>query len=273
MTDVIQIPSDLPCRTLARPRPNRTGRRGPAGGDHRPPAVLDRSPGRRPEARALLPGTGLGGARSHAGQPGGVHPDVARSRPEGHLLPVGRVPDGAAAGQQPAEPPDRGGGPRGAGCPRPGLRRGARVRTGAGTGQRRPRPARRVLPRLAGHPRAAGDRLRHPLRVRHLQAGVLRRLADRADRQLAGQRKPLGDRQTRRELPRQLGWPHRAIRRRRRRHPGALAAGAGHQGRRLRHADPGLRRPHLQRADVVERPRRRVVRLGRLQHRRLLQGG
>ena len=43
------------------------------------------------------------------------------------------------------------------------------------------------------------------------------RLADRADRQLAGQRKPVGDRQARRQLPRQLGRPHRAVRRRRRR--------------------------------------------------------
>ena len=36
--------------------------------------------------------------------------------------------------------------------------------------------------------------------------------------------------------------------------------------------DPGLRREHLQRADAVERAGRRVVRAGRLQHRRLLQG-
>ncbi len=35
---------------------------------------------------------------------------------------------------------------------------------------------------------------------------------------------------------RQLGRPHRALRRRRRRRPGALGTRAGHQGRRLRHA-------------------------------------
>ncbi len=33
--------------------------------------------------------------------------------------------------------------------------------------------------------------------------------------------------------------------------------GTGHQGRLLRHADPGVRREHVQRADVVERPGRR----------------
>ncbi len=36
--------------------------------------------------------------------------------------------------------------------------------------------------------------------------------------------------------------------------------------------DPGIRRQHLQHADPVERPVRRVLRAGGLQHRRLLQG-
>ena len=49
--------------------------------------------------------------------------------------------------------------------------------------------------------------------------------------------------------------------------------GAAAERRRLRHAHPGLRRQHLQRADVVERAGRQVVRAGSLQHRRLLQGG
>ena len=93
----------------------------------------------------------------------------------------------------------------------PESRRGAGLRGGTGTGQRRPRPARRVLPGLAGHPRAPGDRLRHPLRIRHLRPGDPRRLAGRADRQLAGQRKPLGDRQTRRQLPGQVGRLRRAL--------------------------------------------------------------
>ena len=75
------------------------------------------------------------------------------------------------------------------------------------------------------------------------------------------------------QLPGQLGRPHRALRRRRRRRPRPVDSGPGHQGRRLRHPDPGLRRQHVQRADAVERAGRRVVRAGRLQHRRLLQGG
>ena len=52
-----------------------------------------------------------------------------------------------------------------------------------------------------------------------------------------------------------------------------MGAGSAAQGCRLRHAHPGLRRQHLQRADLVERAGRRVVRVGSLQHRRLLQGG
>src|SRR6201993_1876654 len=40
-----------------------------------------------------------------------------------------------------------------------------------------PRPPRRLLPGLAGPPRAAGNRLRHPLRIRHLRPGDPRRLA------------------------------------------------------------------------------------------------
>ncbi len=62
------------------------------------------------------------------------------------------------------------------------------------------------------------------------------RLAGREDRQLAGGRKPLGDRQTRRQLSGQLGgWTHRAVRGRRRQPPGALDSAAGDQGRVVRH--------------------------------------
>ena len=87
------------------------------------------------------------------------------------------------------------------------------------------------------------------------------------------QRQPVGDRQARRQLPRQLGRPHRALRRRRRRRPRALGA-----RRRWSRASPTTRPiqgygvQHLQHADAVERPGRRVVRLRGLQHRRLLQG-
>ena len=101
------------------------------------------------------------------------------------------------------------------------------LRGGTGAGQRRPGPAGRVLSRLAGHPRAPGHRLRHPLRVRHLRPGDPRRLAGREDRQLAGERQPVGDRQARRQLPRQLGRAQRALRRRRRQRPRPLGARRG----------------------------------------------
>ena len=75
----------------------------------------------------------------------GLHADVARPRPEGHLLPLGRVPDGPAARQQPAEPRHR------------GARRAPRWRTSASTSTRC-WPARRnrdwATAASAGWPRA-----------------------------------------------------------------------------------------------------------------------
>ena len=82
--------------------------------------------------------------------------DVARPGPQGDVLPVGRVPDGSAARQQPAQPRHRGRGPQGARAELGlGPRRAAGLRGGAGPRQRRPRPARRVLSRLAGHARTS----------------------------------------------------------------------------------------------------------------------
>ena len=101
---------------------------------------------------------------------------------------------GPAPGQQPPQPRHRGERARGDGGARPGPRRAARARRGAGPRQRRPRPARRLLPRLAGDAGDPGDRLRHPLRVRHLRPGDPRRLAGRGDRQVAAEGQPLGDR-------------------------------------------------------------------------------
>ena len=75
------------------------------------------------------------------------------------------------------------------------------MRGGPGPGQRRPRPAGRLLPGLAGDARASGDRLRHPLRVRHLRAGDRRRLAGRAPRQLAASSATPGRSPARRQLP------------------------------------------------------------------------
>ena len=129
-------------------------------------------------------------------------------------LPVGRVPDGSAPGQQPDQSRHLRRSAPGGRRTRPGLRRAARAGGGAGPRQRRPRPAGRLLSRFAGD---AGDplaRLRHPLRVRHLPAGDRRRLAGREDRQVAALRQPW-------EVPRpgvggrgEARRPHRALHRR-----------------------------------------------------------
>ncbi len=92
---------------------------------------------------------------------------------------------------------------------RPGPRRAARARGGAGPRQRRSRAAGGLLSRFARDARGAGHRLRHPLRVRHLRSGDPRRLAGGGDRQVAAEGQPLGDRAPGRELLRQLRRPHR----------------------------------------------------------------
>ena len=119
-----------------------------------------------------------------------------------------------------------------------------------------------------------GHRLRHPLRVRHLRPGDPRRLAGREDRQLAGQREPVGDRQARRRTT-CVNWGGHsehyvddAGRDRVRWVPARVLKGVAYDT-----PDPGLRGEHVQYADAVERAGRRVVRAGRVQHRRLLQGG
>ena len=77
---------------------------------------------------------------------------------------------------------------------RPEPERSSRTGRGARPRKWRARPAGRLLHGLAGHARCAGDRLRHPLRVRHLRSGDPRRLAGRDDRQVAAPRQPLGNR-------------------------------------------------------------------------------
>ena len=101
---------------------------------------------------------------------------------------------GSAPRQQPAQPRLYDQVAPGDGRPRPRPRRAARAGRGAGPRQRRPRPARRLLHGLARDARDPGDRLRHPLRVRHLRPGDPRRLAGRAHRQVAALRQPVGDR-------------------------------------------------------------------------------
>ena len=59
-------------------------------------------------------------------------------------------------------------------------------------GQRRPGPARGLLPRLDGHARPALVRLRHPLRVRHVRAGDRRRPPGRVPRPVARRRHAVG---------------------------------------------------------------------------------
>ena len=81
---------------------------------------------------------------------------------------------------------------------RAGSGRPARAGGGAGPRQRRARPARRLLHGFAGDAGRPGDRLRHPLRVRHLRPGDPRRLAGRDHRQVAALRQPVGDRRARR---------------------------------------------------------------------------
>ena len=137
--------------------------------------------------------------------------------------------------------------------------------------QRRPRPARRVLPRLDGDARAARLRLRHPLRVRHLRAGRSA-TASRSSAPTSGCK--FGN-------PWEIARPgvHRpgALRRpRRARHRRAAAASAcaGSRGetrarRALRHADRRLPHQHRQHAAPLGGARRRRVRLRALQRRRL----
>ena len=103
-----------------------------------------------------------------------------------------------------------------------------------GAGQWRPRPPGRVFPRFAGHARSAGDRLRHPLPVRPLQAGVPQRPPGRIARRLADLRHAVGNR----------------------------APGAFHRGADLRPGGKRLRRPRKLCAalDRDEENRRRALR-------------
>ena len=150
----------------------------------------------------------------------------------------------------------------------------ARRRGRAGPGQRRPRPAGRLLHRLAGHHADPGGRLRHPLRVRHLPADLRRRRAGRAARLLAGQRLAVGvpapgDAASRSASP---GTPS------------STRTRTASPGRRWKHGwevsgDPvqlhGPRLPHRQRQHpaAVERPGHPGLRPAGVQHRRLPAGG
>ena len=169
---------------------------------------------------------------------------IARdARTEGGGVSLGGVPDRAASRQQPGQPGPLGRGRAGGleGRAGPVATPGAGGR--AGPRQRRPRPARRLLHGLAGDARRAGDRLRHPLRVRHLRSGDSRRLAGGDHRQVAALRQPVGDRAAGSDLRREVRRPHRAVSRRRDgRYRVRWIPDTGRQGRRLRHAGPRLSR-------------------------------
>ena len=88
--------------------------------------------------------------------------------------------------------------PRARRCqPRRRSRPTAQARARRGAGQRRPRPARRLLHGQHGGARGAGLRLRHPLRARPVHAADPRRLAARVAGAMAGVRQSVGVRAAR----------------------------------------------------------------------------
>lgn len=107
-------------------------------------------------------------------------PQAARGLPQVGGLPLGRVPAGPAAGQQPARRRPQRGGQEGARGLRAEPRHAARPGGRARTGQRWPGSTRGLLHRLVGHHECALRRLRHPLRVRHFPADLRRRRTGRA---------------------------------------------------------------------------------------------
>ncbi|CAM5788234.1 hypothetical protein CPER28S_02183 [Cellulomonas persica] len=182
-------------------------------------------------------------------------------------LPLGGVPPGAPARQRAARVRTRGhrqGGPR---EPRHRPGGAAPGRDRARARQRWPRTAGRVLHRLARDDERAVDRLRHPLRVRHLQADVRRRLAGREARRLAAPGLPVGVPAPRGRGQGRLRRARRAVPGRRRRREAALGPGLVRAGRPVQLHGPGLRRRPRQHAAPVERPRDARVRPGDLQLR------
>ena len=235
---------------------HRDGRARAAAGDHRSSALLDRPAGRGPAARALLPGARAGRARPHAGPPGGVDADLARSRPQGDLLPVGRIPDGSAAGQQPAEPAAS------SRRPRPRWRRWVRTSTTCW-------PARRsrdwATAASAGSPRATWTRWPRSS-VPAIGYGIRYEFGIFDQEIRDGWQVEKTDNWLRHGNPWEIAQPdvsysvklgghaeHYTDDARPR--PRPVGARTAAEGRRLRHAHPGLRRQHLQHAAPLERAR------------------
>ena len=151
-----------------------------------------------------------------------------------------------------------------------GFRPAGRAGGRAGVGQWRPRPAGRLLPRFPGDAGDSGDRLRHPLRVRHLRSADCRRMAGRSVRQVAGAGQSLGDRAARARVFGGIGRQYRGLARRGGPAPGPLDPGAGRSRDTVRYADRRLSRVDGERAAAVEGRGDRLLRLLRLQRRRLL---
>ena len=126
--------------------------------------------------------------------------------------------------------------------------------------QRRSRPSRRVLPRFAGDAAVSGRRLRHPLRLRHLHAGIDE---DGRQREIASSwlrhRNPW-------EIPRDdasyvVRYGGRCVAHAGRAGQAAHSLGryAGRLGRRLRPADSRQSQPDGQSPATLVRPRDRAV--------------
>ena len=130
---------------------------------------------------------------------------------------------------------------------------------------------RRLLPRFAGDLADSGDRLRHPLRVRHVRPADPRRLAGRGARPLAASRQSVGDPPSRDRLQCRLRRPDGSLYGRERPLPRPLDSRPHRPRHRLRHADPRLPGQHHQHAAAVERRGDQFVRPRIVQHRRLLR--
>ena len=136
------------------------------------------------------------------------------------------------------------------------FERAARAGGGAGPRQRRSRAARGLLSRLARDARDSVDRLRHPLRIRHLRTGDRRRLAGGDGGQVAALRQPVGNPAPGDRGRRRLGGHTETYIDENGRYRVRWVPAAARERRALRHADPRLSGQHGQHAAPVARARR-----------------